>query len=173
MEKKCTVEDCNRKHRAKGLCAKHYNNSKGYSRNRGPGRTDYGVCVVKDCEIKAGPTRACRKHWHTVNRPLRNRTKKLAKYGLTIESFEILLASQGYACKICKSTIPGGQGNFHIDHNHKCCPGQYGCPRCIRGLLCARCNVALGMARDSIEVLQAMIEYLSTPTPVDRPEFNL
>jgi hypothetical protein len=47
-----------------------------------------------------------------------------------------------------------------IDHDHACCPGRISCGKCIRGLLCNRCNRALGLLGDSIELLKKMIAYL-------------
>ena len=39
-----------------------------------------------------------------------------------------------------------------VDHDHG--------TMLIRGLLCARCNTAIGKARDSVEILQSMITYI-------------
>lgn len=45
---------------------------------------------------------------------------------------------------------------IYVDHDHGCCPGEgRSCGKCVRGLLCLRCNTALGhMERmwDSAEV---------------------
>jgi hypothetical protein len=71
-----------------------------------------------------------------------------------------LLVEQNGRCKICGTKEPGGMGAFHIDHDHRCCPSKKCCGKCIRGLLCRRCNDMLGKVADSIETLQAMIAYL-------------
>jgi hypothetical protein len=72
-------------------------------------------------------------------------------YGITLEGFEAMLESQGGACAICAGP-PMGKGTYHVDHCHK--TGE------IRGLLCHKCNVALGMVQDSVEHLERLIAYL-------------
>lgn len=80
------------------------------------------------------------------------------RYGLKPGEFESRLASQGGACAICRTTdFTGRLKTPHVDHDHG--TGK------VRGILCGRCNVALGMADDSIEKLLSMIEYLRKHTP--------
>jgi len=50
-------------------------------------------------------------------------------------------------CQLC-----GKKCEVTVDHDHK--TGK------IRGFLCQPCNSALGMAKDNIELLQKMIDYL-------------
>ena len=57
-----------------------------------------------------------------------------------------------YTCKVNKAT--------NIDHDHSCCPGNRSCGKCVRGILCTQCNTALGLLKDSKEVLQNLIKYL-------------
>lgn len=70
-------------------------------------------------------------------------------YGLTIEDYELRALAQGGLCAICRKAPI-----FGVDHDHK--TGQ------IRGLLCGPCNTVLGMAKDSVRILQAAIQYLET-----------
>lgn len=86
-------------------------------------------------------------------------------YGLSVEQFDALLASQGGRCAIpaCGAGEPGSKGTWHVDHDHRCCPGKKSCGRCVRGLLCATCNVGIGMLKDSPEVLISAAEYLKRP----------
>ena len=66
-------------------------------------------------------------------------------YGLTVEDYEARLADQGGGCAVCGSAEPGGRGaRFAVDHDQKCCPGRLSCGECVRGLLCAGCNLVLG-----------------------------
>src|SRR5271165_5798167 len=67
------------------------------------------------------------------------------KYNITFKQKQKMYADQGNNCLFfshCnnRTTITG----IHIDHNHKCCAGKRSCGKCIRGLLCSRCNVLLG-----------------------------
>ncbi len=71
----------------------------------------------------------------------RDRRKKvLKKYGLTPEKYDEMLEAQGGGCAICHE--PPGDRNLYVDHDHGCCPGQYTCGKCVRGLLCILCNTA-------------------------------
>lgn len=72
----------------------------------------------------------------------------MKKYGLTLEQATELLKTG--VCGICNKPVKGkGQ---HIDHCHT--TGK------VRGVLCARCNVALGAFGDSIQTLERAIDYL-------------
>lgn len=73
-------------------------------------------------------------------------------YGITLEEREAIWEAQGRRCKICHSTGEGQKRRMHVDHDHD--TGK------IRGLLCHPCNIMLGGAKDSIEVLEKAIAYL-------------
>jgi len=76
---------------------------------------------------------------------------RLRKYGLTLSDYETLLKSQNGCCAACgkdKNT----QRDWHVDHCHA--TGK------VRGLLCQRCNLAIGYAKDDPARLRAMAEYL-------------
>jgi hypothetical protein len=83
-----------------------------------------------------------------VRTAARKRIKHLAKHGLTPESYQALLDSQGGACASCGRETPDNTGRlkmFPVDHDHSCCPGEFSCGQCIRGLLCVGCNTAAGV----------------------------
>lgn len=96
-----------------------------------------------------------------------NAKRRRYRFALTDEQFSTLLAQQGGACAICHATEPDGRGAWHVDHDHACCPpySKGGktktCGRCIRGLLCTRCNVGLGNYRHDPKLLIAAAEYLA------------
>ncbi len=79
------------------------------------------------------------------------RTARAKKFGLTLEEYDDLLDGHE-RCPICLSTEPGGQGDWHIDHDHE--TGK------VRGLLCSRCNLALGHLKDNVASMTRMQAYL-------------
>lgn len=74
-------------------------------------------------------------------------------YGITVEDCDNLKASQSGKCAICETSTPKGRGAFHVDHCHK--------TKRVRGLLCTRCNMMLGMAEDNASILLRAINYLN------------
>lgn len=103
------------------------------------------------------------------------KAKSLLKqlHGLTAGKYEQLYERQRGSCAICARAIvrsytaekqgkrgprPGGA---FINHDHACCGGSRSCGKCVRGLLCHKCNIGLATFRDSPELLRAAIEYLS------------
>jgi hypothetical protein len=96
------------------------------------------------------------KEWENNNKEKCRRYRRdwqLQKLGITLEQYEETLLKQGNKCAVCVSDKPGGRGNFHADHCHK--TGKF------RGLLCQKCNMALGMMNDDINILLKFVEYLN------------
>ena len=87
----------------------------------------------------------CRKRYC----PQKSRNSKLRqKYGITQDQYSEMYDSRNGQCDIC--------GDYHpllqVDHCHTSLE--------IRGLLCPKCNKALGLLRDSQVILQSAIDYL-------------
>ena len=76
-------------------------------------------------------------------KPCRRDQITLSKYRV---QYSVLLAEQGGRCAMCQVESSGR--SFSVDHDHRCCPGDYSCGQCVRGLLCLRCNTALGLYED-------------------------
>ena len=81
----------------------------------------------------------------------RTRVNQWKKYGITEADFERMKVEQGEVCKICGGP-PNGKGTFHVDHDHK--TGK------IRGLLCHKCNTALGLFNDDPSLMAKAAEYV-------------
>jgi hypothetical protein len=92
-------------------------------------------------------TRACR-----ACRRANVRKQRFARYGMNEADFERLLEEQKGMCAICMEVF-SHRLPPHIDHCHT--TGQ------VRGLLCGKCNTALGQFLDSPEILYEAIEYIT------------
>lgn len=92
------------------------------------------------------------------------RTAMKVRYGITWDRYEEMFVAQGGLCAICRkpetTTIKDRIARLGVDHDHACCPGKKSCGKCIRGLLCARCNTMLGLAGESAAVFAAAETYL-------------
>ena len=76
------------------------------------------------------------------------RTHRVNKaFGITLKEYESYFEKANKTCYSCGSTK-----NLVLDHNHE--TGE------IRGVLCNSCNRALGYAKDNINILSKLIEYL-------------
>lgn len=67
----------------------------------------------------------------------------------------------GYThCSICSEEFDKIKPQAAVDHDHSCCPGRRSCGKCVRGVLCHRCNQGLGLFRDNPAYLEAAADYL-------------
>lgn len=135
-------------------------------RSKSDGRTPY----CKKCRKEKAAAQYL-KNPETPKNYANNRRKTLGvdidtrRMGLTLEEYELMLKRQGYKCAICRNpetaVYKGKPRRLSIDHDHSCCPGRRDtCTECVRGLICSRCNVALGLLRESKSTLLSMIKYL-------------
>ena len=74
--------------------------------------------------------------------------RNIERYGITVDEYDFLVQVQSKTCAICHDAPV----KLVIDHCHK--SGK------VRQLLCRSCNAMLGMAGDSVEVLETAIAYL-------------
>jgi 5-methylcytosine-specific restriction endonuclease McrA len=100
------------------------------------------------------PRRMYMQRWYAGNRDrvleqkVRYGLKK--RYGLTLEMYAALSESQDHRCAICR--VPGLETKskkLHVDHSHQ--TGK------VRGLLCAKCNVALGVLENTALVEKGQV----------------
>lgn len=153
----------------RGFCPYHY------GRVRGGRPTALAQCTYPDCENLATKYRRCDEHrgravgrdaaeqraatakWRAAN-PERvvelTRKHNLKRhYGITPEDYATQLAVQGGACAICGTDNPSDRwDNFAVDHDHE--TGE------VRGLLCGKCNKAIGLLSDDVSRLRSAIAYL-------------
>lgn len=89
------------------------------------------------------------------------RNGKHQRFNLTKADYDQMLDNQNGGCAICGKT-PGQNGRrLAVDHDHACCPGQRSCGKCVRALLCSRCNLGIGALNDDINIVASAHQYLA------------
>ena len=82
--------------------------------------------------------------------------RRFKRHNITKNTYDNLLNKHNGKCWICKKS-----NALHIDHDHSCCSGAWSCGKCIRGVLCSNCNTAIGLLKDSQELLEEAKKYLN------------
>lgn len=117
----------------------------------------------KECSIKASlkynktnPDKisANNKKWRVIHKTKLKFMRLKYKFGITQEEYQNFLIKQNDSCAICQ--IPQKKLNrfLNVDHCHK--------TNKIRGLLCEKCNMGIGLFNDSIKLLTKTINYLES-----------
>lgn len=104
------------------------------------------MSYCKECNIKQ------RKRWYQKNKEKVKDTHYKYKFGITSEQYDNKLLKQNFCCAICEKHMAYNKRRLVVDHCHT--------TNKVRALLCDNCNVLLGHAKDSVEVLQKAISYL-------------
>lgn len=80
------------------------------------------------------------------------RGRRFRRYEMTEEKHAEMFAAQSGKCAICETSHDEYAKGLAIDHDHD--TGE------VRGLLCHRCNTALGLLCDDISIFSRAISYL-------------
>lgn len=131
---------------------------------------------VVTCSVRCGPCRKAKQAEQNKAQYQKDRAKVAARhqvryadnpdrfrgyhykhrYGVTRADVDQMHQAQGGACAICAKPVPitGAERTklAAVDHCHT--------TKKVRGLLCRPCNLLLGNASDSTDVLRAAIAYL-------------
>lgn len=103
-----------------------------------------GPCEADGCSEESTPLgKYCSKHrgWSK-----RSRSTMQAHYAPIRQA---ILEQQGGKCALCGTS----DAEWHLDHDHRCCGTKDLCRDCIRGVLCAPCNMQrLGSVEGLTEV---------------------
>ena len=165
-EKPLRMADCHpeEKYHAKGLCKKCYqakNARRWYENNSESVKKSTRAWSLANPEKKAESNRKwvkenpekdieSKKAWERRN-PNKVKEHNLSKYGLTLELYEQLSGEQNNVCAVCKETCTTWP-RLSVDHCHE--TGK------VRGLLCSRCNLAVGQLRNNPTFARSLAEYL-------------
>lgn len=151
-QKPMRMADCHpdRKHRAHGLCTSCAN--------------------VR--WAKAHPLANTGTVWNKRN-PERarfvQRRASLKRLGVTPEQYESLWKAQGGKCANsgcafeAPLVVPDFRQGLQVDHCHR--------TNIVRGLLCPRCNTALGHVDDDVNRLRGLIEYIHRGVASPKTEY--
>lgn len=95
------------------------------------------------------------KHGLTAACKTCTRARAIAKnYNLSPEGYEALMSAQDGSCATCGLKTAGHSRSDHLFVDHCHATGR------VRGLLCHRCNTALGLTSDSPALLRSLATYL-------------
>lgn len=141
--------------------------------------SDSGFLVMKKCikchknkplnkfplnkNLKDGYNSVCKEchrkyvaEYYKLN-PRKQKNCNLRKYGITVEEYDQLFEKQNGVCAVCrkpetrictKKIIQ----SLSVDHDHY--------TGIVRGLLCDRCNKAIGLLYHDVDLLKRIIKYL-------------
>lgn len=91
-----------------------------------------------------------------MKNPCKRLGYKLKKYDMSIEAYNLMWCLQRGKCAICKKpetrSRNGRAMSMPVDHCHS--TGG------VRGLVCHRCNSAIGLLNDDTSILKSAITYL-------------
>jgi len=173
-ERICLESDCNRKAGWRGLCKSHYDKTRraGKPLPNNPGlalrskhirtnidedalRADCSICGPHvRIKIRRDPKRGryeCRpskrKGPRTPKTPIERRLYAL--YKIAYEEYLVMVQAQAGRCLICQTEPPKP---LRVDHCHE--------TGIVRGLLCDRCNFALGWLNDDPNLCVRAAKYL-------------
>lgn len=87
----------------------------------------------------------------SLKKPKSKLEYSISKYNLSLDEYNEMLLEQDGLCALCFGPPDSGK-RLYVDHSHV--SGR------VRGLLCSRCNLTLGFARDNPELLRKMAIYV-------------
>jgi len=132
---------------ARKACAKRYRQSpKGRATaariQKAFNQTAKGKARFERHEARRKGTRAAYEHARGLQR----------NYGITPAQYDAMFVAQKGLCAICESADRAGKRRLCVDHDHD--TGK------VRGLLCSRCNTAIGLLQHSSIYLNKARKYL-------------
>lgn len=151
--KPCTVEGCERDQDSRTYCSKHY---QAWQKH---GDASYVRSKLRGIAIPHGTLtgygfHGCRCDKCKTAQASSQRVNQLRQYGLTPADYDRMWSEQGGVCAICRLEGSGTLSGrlMAVDHDHA--SGR------VRGLLCQRCNHAVGLLHDDADRAMTLAAYL-------------
>lgn len=87
-------------------------------------------------------------------------------YNISLDYYNQMQKIQDYKCYICEHLFSEFSRRPYVDHDKVCCSGKKSCGKCVRGLLCRDCNLALGQfeKKGNPNIFDNIIKYLVSYT---------
>lgn len=85
--------------------------------------------------------------------------QRARRYGIEVDILRTMFLESDGVCESCgvrQETLY----DLQVDHDHKCCPGQKSCGKCVRGLICYGCNNGIARFLDDVAKMRLAIQYL-------------
>jgi hypothetical protein len=123
------LDDCGGSHYGKGYCRPHYAR---LVRNGTVERQNTQIDVDKEY-LYEGTKMLVRKEYQLV-----------AKYKISLDEYK---RRSETGCEICGINL---NNNLQVDHDHNCCNGIITCGKCVRGIICPGCNMAVGKYEEGL-----------------------
>ena len=125
-----------------------------------PGRRQHAKGLCKPCyhrelfarnpATRARQAKNARDH-HVRNYPAVRARSIARKFGLSVEMWRRIYDEQDGKCAICEAVTT--DRSLYTDHDHS--------SGVVRGLLCRRCNLGIGVFGDDMHLLMRAAEYIS------------
>ena len=141
----CSVDECYRLVKCKGLCVAHLNPYYKYG-------TPTPTRECKNCSVEykfmglhlGSSNRFCPNCFGIYSKYLKVNNlgylrDRNTEHGINAFEYHKRLLDQNGGCKLCNA-----KENLEIDHDRDCCNGDKSCGKCIRGILCHNCNCMIG-----------------------------
>lgn len=112
------------------------------------------MATDRNGNLRPGPR--CVTHWRIYNRQQKDKAhgnRLRNNFGLTSEEYWLIYEYQGGRCYVC-GWAQGKSRRLCVDHDHRKAEDvcghdpKMGCPNCVRGLVCNKCNGFIGYVRD-------------------------
>lgn len=110
-----------------------------------------GTCGDCDKPFSSTRLRPCRDGVLRCKKCTNRHTPMQRDYGLSLTEYNGLLERQGGVCAVCKEPPPKGR-QLCVDHDHA--------TGFVRGILCNKCNLALGYTNDNLTTIRRLLNYL-------------
>lgn len=87
--------------------------------------------------------------WNRENADRVRDRQYMTMYGITLDQYNGLVELQNGVCRLCGAVE---KKKLSVDHDHL--------TGVVRGLLCNKCNTAIGMLGDTAEALLRVVDYI-------------